>query len=495
MARDLMDEKLDEVLVEFHPAGSLATTHSSQGSDMGLCGGLLGWNPTDERLVRSVQAIEEAGIRVIFAISDYPAEHPNTYQMTLRNSTEKHTLTAISTGGGMIELLEIDGVELFMGGDYYETLIYMDDEETSLIQYLTENVSADEICLLRNDPVQFVEVKGQNFLAAEIITELKKNFRITKIKTVSPVLPVLSHKEMEVPFRNCTEMYRYNEEKDLDLWELAVHYEMARGNLTSEQVFGNMKEIVRIMQNSILAGLEGTEYTDRILGPQSLLFQRRLDEGKLLDGGILNKMILYVTAMMEMKSAMGVIVAAPTAGSCGALPGACVGAATAMELSEDDITRALLAAGIIGVFISNGATFAAEVGGCQAETGAAAGMAAAGLVTLMNGTTTQAIAAASMALQNTLGIICDPVANRVEVPCLGKNIMAAGNALASANMALADFDEVIPLDEVIETMDKVGKSLPSELCCTALGGLSITRASKEIEAKLNRLSKTGPHAT
>jgi L-serine dehydratase len=112
-------------------------------------------------------------------------------------------------------------------------------------------------------------------------------------------------------------------------------------------------------------------------------------------------------------------------------------------------------------------------------------MAAAALVTLAQGSTAQALAAASMALQNILGMICDPVANRVEVPCLGRNVLAASNALACANMALADFDAVIPLDEVIDTMDRVGKRLPFELRCTALGGLSITRTSKEIEKRLN----------
>jgi len=149
----------------------------------------------------------------------------------------------------------------------------------------------------------------------------------------------------------------------------------------------------------------------------------------------------------------------------------------------------MLAAGLIGVFIAAHATFAAEVGGCQAECGAGSGMAAAALVTLANGTLKQSINASSMALQNILGMICDPVANRVEVPCLGKNVMAASNALACANMALANFDAVIPLDEVIDTMDQVGKSLPKDLRCTALGGLSITRTSKAIEAKLLKIKQ------
>jgi len=155
-----------------------------------------------------------------------------------------------------------------------------------------------------------------------------------------------------------------------------------------------------------------------------------------------------------------------------------------MGLSKDDMIHAMLAGGIIGVFIAAHATFSAEVGGCQAECGAGSGMAAAALVTLAGGSTQLAVNAASIALQNILGMICDPVANRVEVPCLGKNVMAASNALACANMALADYDPVIPLDEVIQTLDTVGKMIPSALRCTAQGGLSITKTSKEIEKRL-----------
>jgi L-serine dehydratase len=183
---------------------------------------------------------------------------------------------------------------------------------------------------------------------------------------------------------------------------------------------------------------------------------------------------------------MNVIVAAPTAGACGGLPGACLGAARAMGRSTEETAKAMLAAGLIGVLIAAQATFAAEVAGCQAECGAGSAMAAAALVTLGQGTTEQAIDAASMALQNVLGLICDPVANRVEVPCLGRNVMAASNALACANMALAGYNPVVPLDEVIETMLRVGKSLPAALRCTALGGLSITPTSQRIERGMDR---------
>jgi L-serine dehydratase len=489
IARDLMDAQIEEVMITFDLHGSLATTHASQGSDMGLFGGLLGWEAADERLAESARALQEAGIHVQIEIQDLADKHPSTYHLTLRNSEEQHSLSAISTGGGMIGIVAIDGVEVSLAGDYYETLIYLNAEDDAIAKYLRAHISADEIFLLRGAHTRIIEIKAQSFLEGGIISALKTQFDITNLKTIAPVLPVMSSRSTRVPFITCAEMLAYNADKNLTLWELALHYESARGNLSHGQVFQQMAEIVRLMQKSILDGIAGTKYADRILGHQSGLFQTRMANRQLLDGGMLNQMILCVTAMMEVKSSMGVIVAAPTAGACAGLPGACIGAATSLGLSVDETTKAMLSAGMIGVFIAAHATFAAEVGGCQAECGSGSGMAAAALVTLANGTLKQAIDAASMALQNSLGMVCDPVANRVEVPCLGKNVMAASNALACANMALADYDVVIPLDEVIETMDRVGKSIPHELRCTALGGLSVTKTSKAIEARLKSVNK------
>jgi L-serine dehydratase len=193
--------------------------------------------------------------------------------------------------------------------------------------------------------------------------------------------------------------------------------------------------------------------------------------------------------MMEVKSSMGVIVAAPTAGSCGALPGAVLGMASAMQLPEDEVVKAMMVAGLIGVFIAAHATFAAEVGGCMAECGSGSGMAAAALVSMANGSLQQSLAASSLALQNALGLICDPIGNRVEAPCLGRNVMAATNAVSCANMALSDYLHLVPLDEVIETMQAVGNEIHHTLRCTNLGGLSVTKAAKEIESHLENQSK------
>ncbi len=482
LCRNLMDDNIKEILIEFDPNGSLATTHKSQGSDMGLFGGFLGWEAHDERLPESEKYISTAGINVKIDIVDIGNCHPNLYKITLSNNNEVRKLSAISTGGGMIEVIEIDDVKVSMAGDYFETLVYCDKPE-NVITFLKSSIQFDEL-VFQQGKKSFIEIKSQTLLDEVICKELLAMNEVVCIKQLQPVLPVMARKNLQVPFITCNEMMAYNSGKNKSLWELAIDYEMARGDISASEVFEKMRSIVLIMGNAIELGLSGTQYHDRILGSQSPQFKEKMDAGKLIGGDANNRIIMYVSAMMEVKSSMGVIVAAPTAGSCGALPGALFGTAHATQLPEDELVKAMLSAGLIGVFIAAHATFAAEVGGCMAETGSGGGMAAAAIVQMQGGTLQQSIAAASLALQNSLGIICDPIGNRVEAPCLGRNVMAATNAVSCANMALSNYEQLIPLDEVIETMKAVGDQIHHTLRCTNLGGLSITNAAKKIEAML-----------
>ena len=482
LACGLMEGDVTAVVAQYDRHGSLATTHESQGSDMGLFGGLLGWDATDERLPRSARAIREAGIDVRTEVVDTGDNHPNTYRLTLNNARERHAMVALSTGGGMVEVIQIDGVALSIAGDYWETLVRLEQAPERDLEALARALHADEVVAHDTNGDQLLQIKAQRPVSEGQLAAALGEFGWTRC--LAPVLPILSRKGVSVPFTTCTEMLAHDGNRESPLWRLAVEYEAARGNLSENEVLARMVSIVRIVRASIEQGMAGTAHGDRILTYPCGNLKARMEHGQLLDGGMLSRIVLYVTALMAVKSAMGVIVAAPTAGACAALPGACVGAADHLGLGDEAVAKAMLAGGIIGVFIATHSTFAAEVCGCQAECGAASGMAAAALCDLGGGTSRQGITAASMALQNSLGMICDPVANRVEVPCLGKNLMAAANALSCANVALAGFDPVIPLDEVIETMDRVGRALPRELRCTALGGLSITRTAKEIERRL-----------
>lgn len=482
ICRDLMDEDIKDILIEFDPNGSLATTHKSQGSDMGLFGGFLGWEAYDERLPSSEKYLAEAGIHYTIQIIELSEKHPNTYQITLSNNKEARRLTAISTGGGMIEVVNIDGNKISIAGDYHETLIYCSNAD-GIQALLDANVIYDE-AIFHNGENPCLQIKSQQPVPEDLCHEILQMDAVQAVKSLNPVLPIKSRKNLKVPFITCAEMFAYNQDKNLALWELAATYESIRGDISRDAVFEKMRTIIQIMGNAIETGLGGTVYKDRILGSQSPNYQKSYDAKQLLGGDVLNKTIMYVSAIMEVKSSMGVIVAAPTAGSCGGLPGVVFGAAHSIGADEDAMVKAMLSAGLIGVFIAAHATFAAEVGGCMAETGSGGGMAAAALVEMNGGTLEQSIAAASISLQNSLGIICDPIGNRVEAPCLGRNVMAATNAISCANMALADYEHLIPLDEVIQTMKAVGDQIHHTLRCTNLGGLSITSTAKRIEAAL-----------
>ncbi|MEQ1893548.1 MAG: L-serine ammonia-lyase, iron-sulfur-dependent, subunit alpha [Planctomycetota bacterium] len=480
LARDLCGGNPDSVLVEFDTQGSLATTHESQGSDMGLFGGLLGWEADDARLPESAAALRAAGIALEIRIAELHDPHPNTYRLLLRRGGNEHRLIALSTGGGMIEVIAIDGAPVTLYGDYAVTVLDVSDDGRTTAAALAVRADVDAVQVTGATPTRVV-VSAQEFVSDAVLAELPS---VRRARRLAPVLPVRSRKGLVVPFLHASELMAKADPATRKLSEFALDYECARGGISREAVLEQMRKILAIVRAGVRQGLAGTEYADRILPRQSHRFAAMLERGALLDGGILNRAILYVTALMEVKSSMGVIVAAPTAGSCATFPATTLAAAEVQGSSEEEILRAMLAAGLIGVFVATRSSFAAEVGGCQAETGAAAAMAAAALVELAGGNAAQGLSAASHALQNVLGLICDPIANRVEAPCLGRNIAGAANALACANIALAGYDHLIPLDEVLDAHREISANMARELRCTALGGLSISLTSKAIEARL-----------
>ena len=478
IARDLCGGTPARVLVEFDKHGSLPTTHTSQGSDMGLFGGLLGWEADDARIPESAAALRDAGVDLEIRYVDLRDPHPNTYRLTIYRGGVEHRLVALSTGGGMIEVIQIDDYEVSLFGDYDVTLLEVEGRGDAAAAQLRD--AADVVTVVGDNPAMVV-VSAQQHVDAD---ELAAVADLQRVRCFGAVLPVRSRADLQVPFLHASEMLEGRDAKANRLSDFALEFERARGGLDDDAVFARMRHILQIVKQGVEGGLAGTEYADRILPQQSHRFREMLEQGQLLDGGMLNKALLYVTALMETKSSMGVIVAAPTAGSCATFPATCLAAAESVQADEERTLRAMLSAGLIGVFVTTRSSFAAEVGGCQAETGAGAAMAAAALVELGGGTAAQALSAASHALQNILGLICDPVGNRVEAPCLGRNIAGASNAFVSANIALAGYDHLVPLDEVLDVHREVSEQMARELRCTALGGLSMTPTSKAIEARL-----------
>jgi len=454
---------------------------------MGLYSGILGYAVDDDRLQHFARGIIRAGIHVEVKYLDYGATHPNNYRLSIANATESHLIEAISIGGGMIEIQKIDGAAVSIAGDYFELLVFCKDGAQAIADQLSASLRHEFIEIHSADMATFIEIKSTTDFDAELLRHLTAMDSVQSVKVLRPVLPILSRADLQVPFTNCREMLAYNQDKNLELWQLAVQYESARGAISSEHVFAKMRAIAHIMHHAIQAGIAGTEYADRILPAQAPRLKAATEKHCIPDD-IVNRMTLCATATMDVKSAMGVIVAAPTAGSCGTLPGALFGAASYLQKNEDETVKALLAAGLIGVFIAARATFSAEVAGCMAETGSGGAMAAAGLTHLLGGSLDQALDASARTLGASLGLVCDMIGDRVEVPCLDKNISAASKAYANALTAMASYTEVIPLDEVIDAMHEVGNMMPRELCCTGLGGLAVSPTGKMVLKVLDTAS-------
>ncbi|MDO6353537.1 L-serine ammonia-lyase, iron-sulfur-dependent, subunit alpha [Caloramator sp. CAR-1] len=276
------------------------------------------------------------------------------------------------------------------------------------------------------------------------------------------------------------DLLNLTKESNKKIWEIVLDFECERTGKTKEEVFEGMRNVLKVMMDSANKGLnEEVNSISGLIGGNAKKVEdyRR---GKTISGDIINKAMARALSVSEVNASMGRIVAAPTAGSAGILPAVMITAAEVLEKNEDEMVKALFTASGIGQIIAKNATVSGAEGGCQAECGSAAAMAAAAVVEMAGGTPEQAIHAASIAIQNILGLVCDPVAGLVEAPCYLRNSSGAVNALTSADLALAGVKSIIPFDEVVDAMYKVGKSLPFELRETALGGIASTPTGQKL---------------
>lgn len=484
--QSLLPSPVKRVVCDFDPTGSLAFSHTGQGTDMGFACGLMDIDLASPEVDRYPELLREHGITVEYRILKYGAVHPGNYRIEAEaaDGTIRHW-QAVSVGGGMVEMQELDGFPVSIAGDFHELLIEADLRKTTaeaLVKTADSLLPAPEFALEdRKEDRILLNRKFTMPVDESTLSALRELPGVICVITLAPILPTHSSASCAVPFRNAAELLTYAEQHPMDAWKYALLYETMRGSSTEEDAIHRMDHILRIMEEAVASYHTGTSYSDRILGPQAY----KMDEKKefLIPAGPTRTVIRNITAVMENKSAMGLIVAAPTVGSCGCLPGTVIGLGRELGKSREDMIHALFTAGLIGVFFAEEATFSAEVAGCQVECGAASGMTAAAVTEMMGGSIRQCVDAASFALQNITGLACDPVANRVEIPCLGKNVMAGMNAIACSDMILAGYDAVIPLDETIGAIFEIGKSLPLSLRCTC-GGLGATKTSMRITKEL-----------
>ncbi len=280
------------------------------------------------------------------------------------------------------------------------------------------------------------------------------------------------------------ELLEICEKENISLSEYAIRCEVEEKGLTREEVIDRMRKNLHVMKNAVNEGREKEVYSvSGLIGGDGYKINNYAKK-KTLTGRATNLAMAMALSSSEVNASMGKIVACPTAGSCGILPAVILAAGEQLELSEDELIQGLLAAAAVGMIIGMNATLSGAEGGCQAECGSASAMGAAAVVEMMGGTPKMSLDAGSIILQNVLGLVCDPVAGLVEIPCAKRNAQGAITALCTADMVMAGVEAKIPFDDAVSAMYKVGKSLPSELRETALGGVAVTKAGLALKEKV-----------
>lgn len=287
-------------------------------------------------------------------------------------------------------------------------------------------------------------------------------------------------------YMSVKELVKDSMDKQTPISELMIQQEMAKNKASREEVWSTMERNLDVMEAAVKRGSEGNGVFSKtgLTGGEAILLKKYREKGHTLSGDLMMEAVQNAIATNEVNASMGVVCATPTAGSTGTLPGVIFVIKKRLNLDHDQMVRFLFTAGAFGMVIANNAGIAGATGGCQAEVGSASAMGAAAAVEMAGGNAEQSAEALAMAISNLLGLVCDPVAGLVELPCVKRNAIGAGNALISADMALAGLTNKIPADEVISAMDKIGKDLPKALRETGQGGLAATPTGVNMKMRI-----------
>ncbi|MFT9846734.1 L-serine ammonia-lyase, iron-sulfur-dependent, subunit alpha [Aneurinibacillus sp. REN35] len=286
-------------------------------------------------------------------------------------------------------------------------------------------------------------------------------------------------------FRTIAELVERCTTENKSIAEVMIETECDMSGKSRTDVLAMMTRNLDVMEEAVQRGIKEADRSHTgLTGGDAVLLQTYLQEKKPLSGTLLLDAVSKSVATNEVNAKMGTICATPTAGACGIVPGTLFAVAPKLNASREQMVNYLFTAGAIGFVIANNAFISGAAGGCQAEVGSATGMAAAAIVEMAGGSPEQSAQAVAIALKNMLGLVCDPVAGLVEVPCVKRNAMGASNAMVAADMALAGIKSAIPTDEVIEAMYRIGCAMPNTLKETALGGLAATPTGRELERKI-----------
>jgi L-serine dehydratase len=395
-------------------------------------------------------------------------------------------LVANSIGGGAFVFTRAGGWPVRLTGDGYELLVELRPEAEGAARALLAG------------PAARVERPGEERVllhahrlwspAPDVASRLAALPGVSAVWAAPPVFFPLRGLQAraeapadDVPlFSSGAGMLAYAEAQGCSLGEAALAYEAALLGLSPDEVMAETQRRYGVMRAAVERGLGADVPPMQLLRPSAGRIMQAEREGRLATGGLHTRAAARALAVMHVNGGMGVVCAAPTAGSAGTLPGVIVTLADELGLEEAEIARALLAASGVGLVVAQRATFAAEVAGCQVEIGAAGAMAAAAVVEAAGGSPRQAADAAAIAFQNTMGSVCDLVQGIVEIPCHTRNAVAAANAFLCADLILGGYENPIPLDETVDAVYAVGLMLPCELKVTALGGLALAPSAQAL---------------
>ena len=282
------------------------------------------------------------------------------------------------------------------------------------------------------------------------------------------------------------EIFERSARENIPFWEIVLQYDMEERQVSRQASMAKMLSTWQAIQDAADSYTGTQRSVSGLVGGDGLRMRLYARRGESIGGEFMDEVIVQAISMAESNACMRRIVASPTAGSCGVVPAVLLPLCEREHYTQHELLEALYVASGIGAVIAYRASISGAAGGCQAEIGTASAMAAGALVSLRGGTNEQIGHAVAMALKNLMGLVCDPVAGLVEVPCVKRNVIGAVNAISAADMALAGIESRIPVDEVIDAMGEVGRRMPVEFRETALGGLAATPTGKAVKERMPR---------
>lgn len=482
VAASLLEGPIEHV--RFTLWNSFAQTYRGHGTNRALVAGILGFAPDDERIRNAFSLARKHGLTYEFTCGgENLALHPNTVDIEMTNSQgAKATVRGESLGGGKIRISRINGVDVAISGSYC-TLFVAHRDVPGALAALTHLLAVSNVNIAYLSTYR-TEAGGQAYSVFETDEHYTDISFITAVRSLDMVdyasfievpgasaLPITGTNEPEF-FTSAEELLALCERHHANIGSIMAQREHLL--LDSKAIAYKMKRVISVMREETTEPLSHPQQSlGGFIGGEAQAIA--LANGRLaphLMGTTQSGAVARAMAVLERSASMGVIVAAPTAGSAGVVPGCILSLADDLKASQESLMEALFCAGAVGYLLSTTACVAGAEGGCQAEVGSAAAMAAAAMVQMMDGTPEQCLTAASLALSNLLGLVCDPVGGLVEVPCQNRNAIGVAAAFSSAQLALSGVKSLVPFDEMARVMLSVGHALPPTLRETALGGIA-----------------------